>query len=203
MKSHRRVLVIVFLGVTASLFFLSYSVFGQHKNPATPIVHASNIKLVPQPVFHKESSSGLLPRLQIPKLKVDAHILYMGLTKAGDMDVPLNIKDVGWYKYGPHPGDNGSAVIAGHLDGLKGEAGVFVDLKKLQIGDSVLIVDNKGQTTAFVVRETRTYNQTENPGEIFNSSDGAHLNLITCTGAWDKTHHSFSKRLVVFADKSG
>ncbi|PIZ82226.1 MAG: class F sortase, partial [Parcubacteria group bacterium CG_4_10_14_0_2_um_filter_41_6] len=38
--------------------------------------------------------------------------------------------------------------------------------------------------------------------EVFNSSDGkAHLNLITCTGVWNKEDNAFSERLVVFTDK--
>lgn len=119
------------------------------------------------------------------------------------MAVPTNVVDVGWYKHGSLPGNKGNAVIAGHLKGLKGEPGVFINLNKLQKGDKVLVIDDKQQTASFVVRETRTYAQNEQPGEVFNTKDdGAHLNLITCTGAWDATQHSFAERLVIFTDKS-
>jgi hypothetical protein len=37
---------------------------------------------------------------------------------------------------------------------------------------------------------------------VFASNDGgAHLNLITCAGEWNKGKKSYSERLVVFADK--
>lgn len=199
------------LGGSAALF-LAFFVISLRQKPTTHIVHAANEKLVSrnilphertsQSTILKEPNHGLPIRLEIPKIKVDANIEYMGLTATGDMDVPTNVKDAGWYKYGPHPGDKGNAVIAGHLDGTKGEPGVFIALTKLRPGDSLSIVDNKGQTTDFVVRETRTYNQTAHPSEVFNASDGAHLNLITCAGAWDITQHRFLNRLVVFADKS-
>jgi sortase A len=53
-------------------------------------------------------------RLQIPSIKVDAAIQYVGLTGSGSMEVPQGRADVAWYKFGPRPGDLGSAVIAGH-----------------------------------------------------------------------------------------
>lgn len=126
----------------------------------------------------------------------------MGLTKDGAMAVPTNVVDVGWYKYGSLPGNKGDAVIAGHLDGLQGQPGVFSGLDKLQKGDRVSVVDSENHTASFVVRETQTYDQNAQPSEVFTASDtGAHLNLITCTGAWDKAQHRFAERLVVFADK--
>lgn len=127
-------------------------------------------------------------------------IEHMGLTAEGAMDVPENTFDVGWYKLGPIPGEKGSAVISGHFDGKTGDSGVFNNLSKLKRGDKIYVTNHLGVTTAFVVRESRTYN----PGyveEVFMSKDnGTHLNLITCEGNWNTTKNSYSKRLVVFAD---
>jgi len=115
------------------------------------------------------------------------------------MEVPTSLAEVRWYKLGPHPRNQGSAVIAGHL-GL-GEPGIFVDLHKLKPGDQFSVIDIKGITTVFVVRETRTYKPTDRPQEVFASGDGTHLNLITCAGDWDNTQKTLSQRLVVFSDK--
>lgn len=138
-------------------------------------------------------------RLIIPRLNVSADIRSVGVTPEGTMEVPGNTVDVGWFKLGPQPGERGSSVISGHMDGENGEAGVFANLYKLKEGDKVYIEDDKGASTAFVVRESRTYN----PGfadEVFSPADKAHLNLITCDGVWDGAKKSYSKRLVVFAD---
>jgi LPXTG-site transpeptidase (sortase) family protein len=140
-------------------------------------------------------------RLTIPKLKIDAAILNVGLTQTGDMDVPNDLAQAGWYKYGPLPGNQGSAVIAGHLDGLRGAPGIFLNLNKLTAGDSISVTDSQGRVTSFAVQTTRTYDQDGSIGEVFQSEQGAHLNLITCTGAWDKAQRHYLKRLVVFADK--
>lgn len=138
-------------------------------------------------------------RLMIPSINVNANIQYVGITPKGEMEVPNNSVDVGWFKIGSRPGEKGSAVIAGHIDGENGDSGVFANLYKLKDGDKLYIEDDSGITTSFVVRERRIYN----PGyaeEVFSSNDGAHLNLVTCDGVWDGIKKSYSKRLVVFAD---
>ena len=154
-----------------------------------------------RPLPRASTSYGLPVRVQIPKLRVDARVIYVGLTKEGNMDVPTNVVDVGWYKYGALPGNTGTAVIAGHLDGLRGEPGVFSDLTKLAAGDTITVTESNGLIFSFIVRETRSYLQREQPAEVFTSTSGAHLNLITCTGSWDSAEHRFAKRLVVFADR--
>lgn len=171
--------------------------------------HVNKPKIFPKPPVATSASQpasiqvidpGLPLRLKIPSLEIDAKVLYMGLTTAGDMQVPSTLTEVGWYKYSPLPGNRGTAVVAGHL-GIRGP-GIFSGLKKLQVGDSVQIIDDKGQAIIFAVRKTQIYAQESRPSEVFNSGDGIHLNLITCAGDWDSAHQTFAERLVVFADKS-
>lgn len=138
-------------------------------------------------------------RLRIPAIKVEANIEEVGVNPKGEMDVPSNISEVGWFDLGPKPGEKGSAVISGHFDGKNNEDGVFIDLYKLKVGDKVYVEDSEGSSSSFVVRETRTYV----PGyadDVFSKGEGVHLNLITCDGIWDGSKKSFSKRLVVYTD---
>jgi LPXTG-site transpeptidase (sortase) family protein len=139
-------------------------------------------------------------RLQIPTIDVDANISYMGLTPTGEMDVPPDLINVGWYKFGTKPGEVGSAVIAGHLEGIE-DLGVFTNLTKLQAGDEINVRNDRDELIIFTVREMRTYKQDERPSDIFNRTDGVHLNLITCSGRWDNIKKRYSHRYVVFADK--
>ena len=137
--------------------------------------------------------------LTIPIINVNANIQYVGVTQAGEMEVPTNAFDVGWFKLGPRPGVKGSAVISGHFDDKNGQKGVFSNLYKLKKGNSVYIENGKKKVITFVVRGKRIYD----PGyadDVFSASDNAHLNLITCDGVWDGVKKSYSKRLVVFAD---
>jgi len=138
-------------------------------------------------------------RLLIPSLNVDTDIQPVGVTSRGVMENPSNIFDVGWFELGPRPGEKGSAVIAGHVDGERGEVGVFANLHKLKKGGKVYIEDSNGKSLTFIVAESRRYD----PGyaeEVFSQNDKAHLNLITCDGVWDGKKKSYTKRLVVFTD---
>lgn len=141
-------------------------------------------------------------RLKIPNINVDSAIEYVGVASNGEMDVPKVPADVAWFSPGTRPGENGSAVIAGHYDWKDGQPAVFADLSKLRPGDKLYIEDDKGAIITFVMRESRNYDPAADATGVFSSSDGrAHLNLVTCKGVWNKTSKSYSQRLVVFADK--
>ena len=117
------------------------------------------------------------------------------------MDVPKDRGNVAWFELGQRPGENGSAVIAGHYGWKNGKASAFDNLYKLRKGDTLYIEDDKGVITSFVVRESRRYDPEADASEVFGSNDGrARLNLVTCEGAWDKVSRTYSKRLVVFAE---
>ena len=144
---------------------------------------------------------GLPMQLNIPRLDIAATIDYMGLTPSGNMDTPASLSKVGWYKYGPLPGNKGSAVISGHITGPRGVPAIFSDLNKMQVGDVFSITDSTAQSTNFVVRDIQLYDQDAQISQVFESKDGSHLNLISCSGEWNTVQRHFLKRLVVFSDK--
>ncbi len=148
---------------------------------------------VPKPVLQKMEA-----HLIIPKIKVNAVVQDMGMTAQGAMAVPANRVDVGWFSLGTRPGMTGSAVIGGH--NYWNGTGVFVHLNQLKKGDTLTVVDAKGVSTSFVVREIRTYDATDTHSGIFQSLSGVHLNLITCSGVWNPLTRSYTKRLVIFTD---
>jgi sortase A len=191
-------LLLAVIAVTGGLF-IAINSYG-HRNIARQ--PAINRKALPSPNAPTlVAGVGLPTRLTIKKLGIDAQVEYVGTTPAGAMDVPANVTEAGWYKYGAHPGDVGTAVIAGHLDGIHGEPGVFINLNRLKLGDEFSVVNDLGESVSFAVRQIKTYGQSQQPEEVFHSSQGVHLNLITCTGAWDRAEKRFSERLVVFGDR--
>jgi len=141
-------------------------------------------------------------RLKIPSISVDASVEHLGLTNEGAMDVPEDKDDVAWYKFGPHPGENGNAVIAGHYGWKENTPAVFDNLHKLKIGDKIYVENKNGSLITFVVREIQIYDKDADASKVFWSDDNkAHLNLITCTGEWSDNEKTSSHRLIVFADK--
>lgn len=186
---------IALVGCSAYLAFVALTASAPETTTSPPARMTETQEQAPK------AMSGLPVRLMIPKLKVDTKILYMGLTPDGDMDVAANnFQDVGWYQYGARPGDEGTAVIAGHVNGVR-ERGIFIALHTLVKGDIVTVLDDVSEESSFVVREVRTYDQNDRPQEVFQSSNGAHLNLITCAGPWNADEQRFPVRLVVFTDK--
>ena len=149
------------------------------------------------------SYSDLNIKLKIPKINIHGIISPVGLTSDDAMESPIGPNGLGWYKFGPFPGEEGSAVIDGHYGKwVSGEGSIFDNLNKLKKGDKVYIEDNNGSTITFTVREIKIFNPEDDASDIFLSSDGkSHLNLITCSGTWIKKEKTFSKRLVVFTDK--
>lgn len=142
---------------------------------------------------------GLPVRLTIPRLGVDAAVEKVGLTPDGAMGVPSSPDTVAWFKLGPRPGDKGSAVIDGH-SGYASVAAVFDDLPSLRKGDLLFVEDAKGVLVRFVVRKSRMFDRDANPSDVFGRKDGRHLNLVTCTGAWDAAAGTHAQRLIVFTD---
>lgn len=140
-------------------------------------------------------------QLKITSIGVDTTIKPVGLTIDGDMAIDESIDTVAWYQLGPKPGEKASAVIAGHYGWKDGQASVFNKLHTLKAGDRVITFDEKRTETQFIVREIRSYDPSADATEVFRSTDGkAHLNLITCIGAWNGSLQTYSERLVVFTD---
>jgi len=151
------------------------------------------------------SKDGLPVRLKISKIGVDAGFQYTGLTSAGIMEIPNNITDVGWYTKSTRPGEKGTSIVTGHVAQIRGgkvtKPGVFFKLNELSVGDRLEIVNDKGETVTFVVRESRSYDPGADATDVFHSKDGGtHLNIITCEGTWNATKASYTQRLVVFTD---
>ncbi|MDB4978458.1 MAG: peptidase sortase [Candidatus Peribacteria bacterium] len=171
----------------------------------------------PQPVSVSGSTAGISPgmaqtfqssdiqagfpiRLRIRNIHVDAAVEQVGTNENQEMQTPTEWNNVGWYAPGPRPGQQGTAVMAGHLDSKTGKA-VFWDLQKLKPGDTVDVVDSAGHTLTFTVKHKETYTDTTAPMQkIFGQTDGIHLNLITCGGTWNKTAGRYEEKLVVYTE---
>lgn len=150
----------------------------------------------------EQADVGLKTILKIPAIDVDSKIIPVGITLDGTMGVPNDPSEVAWFNLGPNPGEIGSAVIAGHYGWQNNTPAVFDNLYKLNKGDQIFVENVNGVSDTFVVSEIRTYKVNESVSEVFISRDNkSHLNLITCTGVWNKDEKTYSERLVVFADK--
>ncbi len=139
-------------------------------------------------------------RLLIPRIGVDAAVQSVGIAKSGNMAVPSNYSDTGWYRYCPAPGFRGSAVLDGHVDNGFALPGVFKRLNELKAGDEIIVRAQNGVERRFAVTGVQTYHYRDVPVDlVFNRADVARLNLVTCEGAWIAGEKTYDQRLVVYA----
>ena len=138
-------------------------------------------------------------RMTIPKLKINANVVDVGITSRKNMGTPDNYSEVGWYRYGPAPGDTGSAVMAGHVDNGLSLPGVFAELGNLAIGDDVYVSNRGGENLHFVVSKIDTYDYDARDTDVFTESDGKFIKLVTCVGTWSSYTKTHDQRLVVTA----
>ncbi len=68
-------------------------------------------------------------RVRIPAIQVDAPVTPVGLDMSGWVDAPSpdDPNLAGWFTGAVSPGENGTAVVVGHVDNMKGPA-VFYGL---------------------------------------------------------------------------
>lgn len=144
---------------------------------------------------------GTIPqKIIIPRLGIETGILPIGLNEKGEMVMPEDYTNVGWYRDGFRLGEKGSIVIAGHLDSKTGPA-VFYRLSQLQPGDEIRVIDQNGREFIFIVTRLQTYYDANFPlEEVFLANDKQRLNLITCRGHFDRAKQRYNQRVVVFSE---
>ena len=140
-------------------------------------------------------------RLTIPALGVQTKVEYVGVDKAGNMDIPKDPYNVAWFKPGTIPGNPGNAVMDGHLDWYGVTQAVFFHLDKLKPGDRAYVRDDKGRDRAFVVTANTTCIYNKCPlVDIYGASKSTRLNLITCAGTFNRASQNYDKRTVVYTE---
>ena len=136
--------------------------------------------------------------LAIAHLGISVAIGTLGLQPDGEVEVPRTASSVGWYRFGPEPGQLGAAVLLGHVDSTSGP-GIFFSLSRLQRGDSVDVTLASGQIVVFQVTNVETYVKSAFPSSlVYAPTSGRHLNLVTCGGHFNTSTHHYESNVVVF-----
>lgn len=145
-------------------------------------------------------AAALPVHLSIPAIGVEADFeAPLGVDPSGEIETPATYEQVGWYKYGPTPGELGPSVILGHVDSFEGPA-VFWSLGQLKSGDEIIIAREDAEDAVFEVTALERVEQTTFPTQkVYGNIDHAGLRLITCTGTYDHGTLRYSHNLIVYA----
>lgn len=162
----------------------------------------------PLPAAHEPLDDVSRPvRLHIPSLDLHAPVSRTGLDDRGGVAAPpySRADRVGWYRDGPSPGEQGVALMTGHVDTDTRRA-VFYALSTVERGTEVRITSENGRVMEFTVSSTEVV-----AGDRFDAErvygpreEGrAELRLLTCGGTFDREERSYSSNVVVFAYLTG
>ncbi|TWH75159.1 sortase (surface protein transpeptidase) [Modestobacter roseus] len=139
-------------------------------------------------------------RVSLPAQGVDAPLDPVGVSPDGQMELPEDVDRVGWYRFGPVPGDEGSAVLAGHVDDREQGLGALFPLRDAQTGDVVVVTGATGAETRWQVVSRELITKQALPlDSIFNREGPPRLVLVTCGGPFDAETRSYRDNVVVVA----
>ena len=156
----------------------------------------------PAGIEHLDTAAPPAPvRIRIEAIGLDAPVAALGIDRdSGQMDVPANVSEVGWYRHGPVPGEPGSSVMAAHVDLSGPGQGLFWSLGELDPGDRIVVDYGDGTSAEFTVEARNTYLKTELPVEAIFSRGGAPvLTLVTCGGGFNTSIGRYDSNVVVYA----
>ncbi|MET8047986.1 MULTISPECIES: class F sortase [unclassified Streptosporangium] len=136
-------------------------------------------------------------RIDIPSLGIKAPLMKLGV-KDGRIELPPYEKPntAGWVKDSAVPGDEGSAVILGHVD-TKTAPAVFYKLKEMREGQVIKVVRSDGKVAQYRVDTIEQISKSRFPADKVYLEDG--LRLITCGGTFDWDNHEYRDNLIVYA----
>lgn len=150
----------------------------------------------PQPTTPR---TALPTELAIPAIGVTTPLQPLGLLPDHTLQPPSHWDEAGWYAGGVRPGDPGPAVVVGHVDSVSGPA-VFYRLRDLRPGAVALVRQRSGRTLTFVIDSVQVYPKNKFPSAaVYGPTALPELRLITCTGDFDWSAHSYVDNLVVTA----
>jgi LPXTG-site transpeptidase (sortase) family protein len=172
---------------------------------SSPITSPPDLAQSPSPSTVPDQPSLPPPaRIRLPTLGVDASVVASGVDERGEMQVPDDIRETGWYRFSPPPGSTaGSSVVAGHIDDRVQGHGAFYDLAGVAVGDPITVTTSTGVELDYRVSDVRQIAKTDLPvDEIFAIDGPPRLMLVTCGGSFDRATRNYRDNVVVTAVRS-
>jgi hypothetical protein len=187
----------------------------QHTPPSLPVVASSS---APDAVHAADSeppatAARVVPtRVIIPSIGVNAAVEPVGLCPAPGLDCdgtpagglatpPLDAENLtGWWDGGSAPGQDGPAVIVGHVNSAAAGNLVFANLDQMVAGEAIEIEPGN---LWFTVVGTQEVSKDAFPTQaVYGPTSGPTLRLVTCGGAFDDATGHYLDNFIVYAVQS-
>jgi hypothetical protein len=142
--------------------------------------------------------------LLISRVGINTDVMSLGLNPDGTVEVPPDTPDApaGWYRNLASPGEDGPAVILGHLDSPE-DKGVFFNLGAVRPGDTVQVSRRDGSVVTFTVDMVAAFSRGAFPtAGVYGATEHPGLRLVTCGGRFSPSG-GYEDSVVVFASLTG
>ncbi|MCF2434658.1 sortase [Streptomyces thinghirensis] len=140
------------------------------------------------------------------RFSVDAPFTDLAIGANGQLQAPPpdDTNLVGWYAKGASPGEEGTSIIAGHVD-TKTSAAALARLGQLEEGRRLPRRESRRtQRPPSWSTAWRPSTRTTSPASACTATGtGAEVRLITCAGDYDRKAKDYTDNLVVFAHSPG
>lgn len=157
-------------------------------------------------IASKSQGTPVIPdwAIAIPSLNIRSEVVAVGLEDDGAMQAPSGPDEVGWYQFGPTPGQQGNVLLAGHVDWTDRQTGrargaVFWSLSRAPVGSEVVVSDGASDYMYYVAEKYRFAWDDPAGVSVLQPTEDYRLTLITCGGNFDRSTRSYNMRDVVIA----
>ena len=206
-KSKRKLDPRTLLLIICSLLIF-YGIFGllkrwlsTHGTDHPPTISQNAVIPSEKPVSDNYSVPPDQPKqIVLPSINAKGYIQKVDLTKDGAVGSPDNVLMAGWYDRSIKPGNVGLSIIDGHVQGYY-RPGIFKQLANLKQNDNFTVVYGDNSVRKFQVVSVNNIDENKAAQALFakNSAIKQQLNLITCSGKFDKAQNEYLQRTIVVA----
>ena len=139
--------------------------------------------------------------VSIPSIGVDgAEVVEVGLDDKRAVEIPDDVRQVGWYNRGPRPGEDGNAFMTSHIDSRSQGRGVLFDLRRSEPGDLIEVTHEDGSVTEWeVVFRERIVKGAYPMERVFRFEGPPGLVIDTCGGPFNPNTGSYENIDIVYA----
>jgi len=141
--------------------------------------------------------------ISIPSISVEAPIVPVYIREFPNGDVTWDVSDlqmtVGHFEGLPAVGQGGNTVLGGHSERARGEADVFYNLHRVALGDAIFVTSD-GVEFRYEVAQVSSVEPQDL--SVLSQTSGEQLTLITCDLASFEEDGSYSRRVVVVAQRA-
>ena len=139
-------------------------------------------------------------RFENDRLDISMSVRSVGVARDGQMALPPSPADMGWYAYGPRPGeDTGATVLAAHRDMPDYGTGPAARLDRLRRGDVLTVRSGATVQRYRVTQVTQLTKERLDLDALFPRTGPPRLHVVTCGGRFDPETRAYEENLVIVA----